>query len=199
MSAPRQTRLPAPRRRALIEDAAAKLFSEQGYGPTTMDDIAAAAGVTKPILYRHFDSKKALHLALLERARDELAAAPLDEYLHGEGSPAERVPAMLEAWFAHVEEHPYTWRLLFRDTTGDPEVQALHRELQRRQRAADVALMREIVPGLPEEELEPLGEVIRSSFYALALWWLEHPDVPRAVLVSAMSRVTRGITLGASG
>jgi AcrR family transcriptional regulator len=50
-----------------IEDAAARLFAEQGYAPTLLDEIAAAAGVTKPVLYRHFDSKQALYLALLRK------------------------------------------------------------------------------------------------------------------------------------
>ncbi|MFH8407938.1 hypothetical protein ACH4FX_24540 [Streptomyces sp. NPDC018019] len=68
-----------------------------------------------------------------------------------------------------------------------------HRELQRRQRATDVALLREYVPGLPEAELEPLGEAIRSSLYGLALWWLDRPEQPREVLVRAMVRITRGL------
>jgi len=50
-------RLPPDQRRALIEDAAARLFAERGYAATKREDIAAAAGVTKPILYRHFDNK----------------------------------------------------------------------------------------------------------------------------------------------
>ena len=149
----------------------------------------------KPMLYRHFESKRELHMRLLERRRDELAAAPLDSFLQGEGEPAERLPAMIDAWFAHVEQHPDTSRILFQDATGDPDVQALQRELRRRQRAADVALLREFAPRLPEDELEPLGEIIRSSLTGLALWWLDNPDVPRAVPVAAVLRVTTGVLL----
>ncbi|MEU9116054.1 TetR/AcrR family transcriptional regulator [Streptomyces sp. NPDC048483] len=179
--------------RTRIEDAAARLFAERGYAGTTIGEIAAAAGLSKPMLYRHFDSKQDLHLALLERHRDELAAAPIRELLDGEGDLEARVAAMYDAWFGHVESHPYIWRMMFRDTTGDPEVQAFHRELQRRQRETDMALLREFVPGIPEAELEPLGEAIRSSLYGLALWWLERPERPRDVLVAAMLRITRGL------
>jgi len=56
-----------------------------------------------------------------------------------------------------------------------------------------VMLLRRFAPGLPEEELEPLGEVIRSSLTGLALWWLDHPDTPRRVLVDVMFRVCRGL------
>jgi AcrR family transcriptional regulator len=188
-----QRRLPAAERRQLIEDAAARLFARRGYAATTVEDIVAEAGVSKPMLYRHFESKKELQVKLLERRRDELAAAPLDSFLQGDGTPEQRLPAMIDAWFAHVEAHPDSSRVLLADVTGDADAQALQRELRRRQRAADVALMRELAPLLPEDELEPLGEIIRSSLSGLALWWLERPEVPRAVVVAAVLRVTTGV------
>ena len=184
---------PAAERRALIEDAAARLFAERGYTATTVEDIVAAAGVSKPMLYRHFDSKKELHMKLLARRRDELAAAALDGLLQGDGDPGQRLPAMIDAWFAHVEQHPDTSRILFEDATGDPDIRELQRELRGRQRAADVALMREYAPQLPEAELEPLGEIIRSSLNGLALWWLERPDIARVVVVAAMLRTIEGL------
>ncbi|MEU7254294.1 TetR/AcrR family transcriptional regulator [Streptomyces rimosus] len=192
-----RTRAARAETRRRIEDTAARLFAERGYAGTTIGDIADGAGLSKPMLYRHFDSKKELHLALLERHRDELAAAPVQQLLHGEGDLLTRMEAMYDAWFGHVRSHPYIWRMMFRDTTGDPEVQDFHRELQRRQRATDVQLLREHIPGLPEAELEPLGEAIRSSLYGLALWWLDHPEQPREVLVAAMVRITRGLLMTA--
>lgn len=186
-------RLPAAERRDLIERAAARLFAERGYTATTVEEIVAEAGVSKPMLYRHFESKKQLHMKLLERRRDELAAAALDGFLHEEGTPEQRLPAMIDAWFAHVEEHPDTSRILLKDATGDPDIQALQNELRARQRAADVALLREFAPQLPEPELEPLGEIVRSSLTGLALWWLENPSVPRAVPVAAVLRVATGV------
>jgi AcrR family transcriptional regulator len=185
-------RLPATERRATIERAAEQLFAERGYAGTRIEDIVHCAGVTKPVLYRHFPSKAALHRALLEHHRDALAAAALDEYL-GAGSLDERLPAMLDAWFGYVEQHPYAWRLLLRDTTGDPDMQALHAELQARQRAADAALLRENLPHLTEAQIAPLAEVIRSSLTGLGLWWLDHPEVQRAQLVQTMLDVLNGV------
>jgi AcrR family transcriptional regulator len=180
-----RARLSAAQRRRLIEDAAAHLFARRGYAATTVEDIVAKAGVSKPMLYRHFESKKELHM--------KLAAAPLDVFLQGEGKLEERLPAMIDAWFIDVEQHPDTSRLLFQDATGDSDIQALQRELRRRQRAADVALLREFAPQLSEHELEPLGEIIRSSLTGLALWWLDNPNLPRATLVAAMLRMTNGM------
>jgi AcrR family transcriptional regulator len=192
-----QRRLPAAERRQLIEDAAARLFAQHGYAATTVEDIVVAAGVSKPMLYRHFESKKDLHMKLLEHRRDELAAAPLDSFIKGERELGKRLPAMVDAWFAHVEEHPDTSRILFQDASGDPDIQALQRELRRRQRAADMALLREFAPRLPSSELEPLGEIVRSSLTGLALWWLDNPNVPRSVPVAAVLRLTAGVLLTA--
>ena len=189
-----QPRLSAPERRRRIEEAATALFAERGYAATTIDDIVTGAGVTKPMLYRHFESKQALVMSLLERHRDELAAAPLDVLLATEHAAfPERLDAMLDAWFGYVEAHPFV-RLLLHDSSGDPEVAALVRELHDRQRAADVALLREFAPHIPTAELQPLGEVIRSSLAGLALWWMEHPDTDRADVIAGMRRVVLGLT-----
>jgi AcrR family transcriptional regulator len=193
-SAPPQSPRAAERQR--LESAAASLFAQKGYAKTTVDDIVERAGVSKPALYRHFESKKQLHMELLEHHRDALAAAALDAGFAEGGAVDARLHAMLDAWFAYVERHPYSG-LLFRDTTGDPQVYALHLELQARQRAADIALLREFAPAIPERELEPLGETLRSSLYGLALLWLERPELQRETLVATMMRVVRGILLTA--
>jgi AcrR family transcriptional regulator len=149
------------------------------------------------MLYRHFESKQQLQIKLLEHRRDELAAAALDRFLAGDVEPEQRLPAMIDAWFAHVEEHPDSSRVLFQDATGDPAIKAVQQELRGRQRAADVALLREFAPQLPDAELAPLGEIIRSSLTGLALWWLDHPEVPRATVVAAILRMTAGLLLTA--
>jgi len=186
-------RLPATERRALIEQAAARLFARHGYEATTVEDIVSAAGVSKPMLYRHFESKRDLCMRLMERRRDELASEPLTKFLEATGPPKERLAEMVDAWFAHVERHPHTAKMLFQDAPGDQPIRSLQAELRRRQRAADVAMLREWGPPLPEAEMEPLGEIIRSALTGLALWWLDNPEVPRSAVVGAMLRTTQGI------
>src|SRR5918997_5275736 len=65
-------RIPAAERRALILREAGRLFARDGYAGTRLDDVAAAAHVTKPMVYRHFESKQALYLALLDRHEADL-------------------------------------------------------------------------------------------------------------------------------
>src|SRR5918999_6123361 len=130
-SQPRQ-RLPVPERRALIIEGAGRLFGEHGYDNTRLDDVAAAAGVTKPILYRLFDSKRALYRALLERHRDDLSG--FVGAIPAEGTVSERLRAVLDVWLDYVEAHSYAWKMLFRDTGGGPEVAALRRRVHARAR-----------------------------------------------------------------
>ena len=59
-------RLPAEQRRSQLLEVAIEIFAERGFHATSMEDIAEAAGVTKPVLYQHFPSKHALYVELLE-------------------------------------------------------------------------------------------------------------------------------------
>ena len=68
-------RLPAPARREQILDVSVQVFAHRGFHSTSMNDVADAAGVTKPVLYQHFDSKQDLYLALLDEAGARLRNA----------------------------------------------------------------------------------------------------------------------------
>jgi AcrR family transcriptional regulator len=185
-------RLPVSERRVLIVEAAGRMFGERGYQATRLDDVAAAAGVTKPIIYRHFDGKRALYLALLERHRDDLET--FAEMIPPEGTPQERLRAVLQVWFDYVEAHSYAWMMLFRDTGGGPQVQAFRIEVHARARAVLVEIIRSLsrVP-IPRRELEPLAELMSMGMANLVLWWMETPGVSRGAILDAMSRVWAGL------
>ena len=186
MAVATQKRLPPAERRELILESAGRLFGERGYTHTSLDEIAAAAGVTKPILYRHFDSKKALYLALLERHRDDLPR--FFERVPPDLPFEQGVEAILETWFDYVAEHGYAWRMLFRDSGGGPEIHEFRRGNQDRARE----VLAEFIPGqkgIPKAQVEPLAEFLRAGGAGLALWSLDHPEVTRATLVTTANRV----------
>jgi AcrR family transcriptional regulator len=193
-------RLPTAERRSLIVDAAGRLFGEQGYDAARLDDIAAAAGVTKPILYRHFADKQALYLALLERHRDDLPS--FTAAMPASATPEQRIRAVLERWVAYVEEHTYSWRMLFRDAGGGPEVRAFRAEVQAAAQAVLVGTVAALSPRpIPERELEAVAELLRGGMAAVVLWWMDRPDVPREAIVDAITRVWTGLLApaGAAG
>ena len=184
----RKKRLPAHERRALILDSAGRLFGEHGFDGVTLDEVAAAADVTKPVLYRHFDSKRSLYLAILERHRQDLPS--FFERVPADLSGDQRLEAILEIWFAYVEERGFAWKMLFRDTGGGEEVQAFRRATQRLAREVLAAFVRDQVGrGVPEHEVGPLAEFLRAGGAGVALWSLEHPEVPRPALVAGAKRI----------
>jgi AcrR family transcriptional regulator len=182
---PRQ-RLPVAERRAVIVEAAGRLFGERGYEATRLDEIAAAASVTKPIVYRHFDSKRDLYLALLDRHRDDLAG--FVAAMPAAGSAEERLRAVLELWLDYVEARSYAWKMLFRDTGGGPEIAARRREVHATARAVLVALIRSLAATpVPRRELEPLAELMSMGMAALVLWWIEDAAVSRAAVLDSLT------------
>ena len=68
-------RLTAPARREQLLDVALEVFARSGYHGTSMNDVAEAAGVTKPVLYQHFESKRELYQALLDEVGARLLGA----------------------------------------------------------------------------------------------------------------------------
>jgi AcrR family transcriptional regulator len=188
----RRRRLAPEQRRLLIVEAAGRLFGEHGYNGTRLDDVAAAAGVTKPVVYRHFDSKTHLYLALLERHREDLgsfaAAVPAS------GTLEQRLRAVLELWLDYVETHAYAWKMLFRDTGGGPHVQAVRIDVHAQARATLVGMIRTLAAtSIPRRELEPLAELLSMGMAALVLWWIEDAAVSRDAVADAITRVWLGL------
>jgi AcrR family transcriptional regulator len=182
-------RLSAAARREVIAGAAAEVFAERGYNGASIEEIARRSGVTPPVLYDHFASKQELFRALLESHFADLREV-WGRNFGGEDSPERRVARSFDAWFAYIESHPFAGRLLFRETTGDPAIAAMHAEVAAASRAAVMPLAT-AEPGLldlagsGEEAVDMLWEILRGVLQNLAIWWYEHPAVPRERVVAA--------------
>jgi AcrR family transcriptional regulator len=172
----------AAARREVIERAATEAFAERGYHGASIDEIARRSGVSPPVVYDHFESKRDLHERLLERHRDDLLRL-WDEYLPADDASEEMVPRAIDAWARYVEANPYAVRMFFRETTGDPEVQAFHAKVQAQAGAALVPIMARVTGG-EGKPLEMAVEIVREGLTGLAIWWHEHPDVPREQVVA---------------
>jgi AcrR family transcriptional regulator len=184
-------RLPAADRRALILREAGRLFARHGYAGTRLEDIAAAAHVTKPIVYRHFESKKALYVALLVKHRDDLPT-----FVEG-GEPLD---AILEHWLGYVRENSHAWVMLFRDYSGDEDIRVLRREVNLRAREVLAGFVAERAgDGLPADQVEPTAELLTSGLAGLALWWIDHPDTRLEVVAAVAQRIIEGSFAGATG
>jgi len=184
--------MPAAERRELIERAATKVFAEHGYAGASIDEIARRSEVSAPVVYDHFDSKLALFVRLLERTRDELLAMWMHT-LAGEDPARIRMERAFDAWARYVESNRFASRMYFLEATGDPQARAAHREIQAQGRAALSTILGQ-QPGAQRiardaDGLEMAAETMRAGLAGLAIWWDEHPRVPRERIVETAMNV----------
>ncbi|MEO6122186.1 MAG: TetR/AcrR family transcriptional regulator [Ilumatobacteraceae bacterium] len=105
-------RLPASARREQLLDVALQVFARQGYHGASMNDIAEAAGVTKPVVYQHFDSKRELYLALLDAVGERLLTA-ISKATAGATSGKHQTELGFQAYFRWVADDHDAFLLLF--------------------------------------------------------------------------------------
>jgi AcrR family transcriptional regulator len=114
-------RLPAEQRRRQLLDVACDVFAASGFHGTSMDEVAVAAGVTKPVLYQHFPSKRALYTELLSDVERQLLDQLTRATEHAPTGRA-RVEEGFQAYFRFVTQNDAGFRLLFgASVRNDPD------------------------------------------------------------------------------
>jgi AcrR family transcriptional regulator len=191
-AAAKPARLGAAERRREIELAAGRVFAERGYAAARLDDIAAAAGVTKPVIYRHFGSKKELYLALLERHRADLGGfLPPPSELTFEEDVESLLRRVVDRWLDYVRENSHAWVMLFRDHSGDEEIRAFRVAVSERAREVFASFIA-AQPGspIPSEQVEATAEELCSGLAGLALWWIDRPAVAKETVLAVAERMS---------
>src|SRR5215468_8132587 len=109
----RRRRLTAAARRAQLIEIGRTVFAERGYEATSVEEIAARAKVSKPIVYEHFGGKEGLYAVIVDREM-ELVVRRISEGI-ASGSPRERLERAALAFLRYVEERPAGFAVLSRD------------------------------------------------------------------------------------
>jgi AcrR family transcriptional regulator len=123
-------RLTADRRREQLLDVSLTLFAERGFSATTMDDIAEAAGVTKPLLYQHFASKRALYLELVDSVAHTMLEA-IGKAVAAAVGQRQQVEGGFAAYFDLAVTHRDAFNLLFgSNVPNDLELSRAARHVQ---------------------------------------------------------------------
>jgi AcrR family transcriptional regulator len=128
-------RMARVQRREQILDAATRAFARAGYTATGLDDVAAEAGITRVLLYRHFESKKDMYWAVLQRALNRLGET-VGPGMYDEGT----IPALLRA----ASADPDGFRLLFRHAAREPEFRDVMDSMNADSRAITYSYLTEI-------------------------------------------------------
>ena len=199
--AKRQRLKPEVRREKLLE-AATEVFAERGYEGARVEQIADVAQVSPGLLYRHFEGKQELYEELLLLANRQLL-----EHLAQAAAPNlptdQRVLRGLDAFFGFVEGHRNLWRLIMKDVV-EPEIAAIREDVVRRSvgLVATLAAQEQDFGGTQphERELEMVSVMLVGSVVSLAAWWMDHPKVPRNVIVAvAMESLWVGLERARAG
>jgi AcrR family transcriptional regulator len=147
-----------------------RVFAEQGFYVTSMSDIAEAAGVTKPVLYQHFASKRELYAHLLSEVGSQLQEA-ITKAVAAANSPREMVENGFAAYFQFVDSHRDAFQLFYASGSWrDEEFSALVHEVEN-SIAEQVAGLIEI-EGLSEEQRRLLGHGIVGMIEGASTHWL---------------------------
>jgi AcrR family transcriptional regulator len=162
--------LPRAARQESILRGAARAFAGTGYAATSMEDIAAASGITKLIVYRHFASKEELYRSVLQRVFDRLAEEFVIGYSRGAGGVGAR------SLLTVAREDPDGFQLLWHHAAHEPQFAAYARELRERSVDASRALIGgQVPPDLHEWAAHTLVDYLVEA----VLNWLEYGDPTR--------------------
>jgi AcrR family transcriptional regulator len=179
-------RLSGEERRAAILESALAVFADRGYHASSIDDIAREGGVSKALIYEHFDSKQKLYEELLEQHAGELferLGTAMDE---AGDTAAARLASGLDAFYRFVEEHRVAWRMLFREAS-DPEMVAVLERIVAQVTGVVAALIAQdpgartsdVDEAARDEGIEMIAQMLVGSVQSLSNWWADHQEVPR--------------------
>ncbi|HLN07337.1 MAG TPA: TetR/AcrR family transcriptional regulator [Acidimicrobiales bacterium] len=164
--------LPRAERRAAILHGAARAFASCGFADTSMEDVAAACGVTKLIVYRHFGSKEELYREILQQVFDHLG-----EELRSELALPSRSGLGSRTLLTVARDDPWAFTLLWRHAAHEPQFAAYAAEL----RSVSVAVVRDLTSLDTGDELLDgwRAQVLFGWLVEATLTWLEQGDATR--------------------
>ena len=205
MGRPEPTEQEREARRAVLLDAAVDAIRRHG-PDVSMEDLAKAAGVTKPILYRNFGHRDGLTTALAARFAKGLQETLLSAMAAG-NAPGETLVKTIDAYLEFVERDPEVYRFLVRrllvneQTARDPSVGNFLRQVSNQVALVVGEQLR--AAGRDSGGAEPLAYGLVGMVHAAGDWWLERQTMPRATLVGylvgLLSDGFTGLGLGPDG
>jgi AcrR family transcriptional regulator len=171
-----RSRLPREDRMEQMLGEAHDLFADRGYAAVTMDEIAAAVGVTKPLLYTYFGNKERLYIACMERAGDALLAT-IGGAVGKTENPGDALGAGVRAFFSFLDSDRAAWAVLF-DETLPHGGEVFDRVAAYRAQIATL-VSGSLLTQMPmrrreaaKVEVEALSTALLGAAEALARWWL---------------------------
>jgi len=153
------------RRQAIIAGAA-EAFVKHGYEATSLDDVAQAASISRALLYRHFDTKKAIYQAVIDNFLATFhgsVAANADKRFSGD-----TLSGLVQA----AQSDPNGFRLFFRHAVREPDFQAYYDELVSKRVAYIEAALKQFIASKKERRFK--AELMQELVIGTILIWLDN-------------------------
>ncbi len=190
--APAFQRLPRSVREKQILDAAVTVFARRGYHATTVDDVAEAAGISKPMVYAYVGTKEELYIACMRREGDRLVAAVTGAVTEG-GAADDRLWRGLRAFFRFVAEYRDGWRVLYRQARGQETFAEVLGEL----RAQMIEIVTQMLTRTNDEtgalasveDMRTFGYALTGAAESMAEWVVEQQQADPAETATRLVNV----------
>lgn len=186
-----------PERRRAILDAADRVIQRDG-PDASMIAIAAEAGISKPILYRHFGDKSGLYRALASRHVDPLIERIRDE-LHQHTEFDVRARATVGAYLSMISQNLNLYRFLMdRATSEDQRTRSDLGMMVRRmgEELAELLVVEGRIAGRLRAQIT--AHAVVGMVQAAGEWWLEHPEVGEEEIIDHLTAAVVGAVQGSS-
>jgi AcrR family transcriptional regulator len=183
-------RLPRAVRERQMLDAAVAVFSRRGYHGASVDEIAEAAGISKPMVYAYLGTKEELFVACLYREGAHLMEALVAATVGEELAPDERLRRGLRAFFDFVASHRDGWIVLYQQARGQERFAGVLAQM--RARIVEIVsgmLARATAAAGRDDDVTLAGYAVVGAAEALADWVVEHPDEDSDALATRLANV----------
>lgn len=169
-------RLTATQRRAQLIDVGRRVFAEHGYKGTSVEEIARAAGVSKPIVYEHFGGKEGLYAVIVDREMEGLVQRVARSI--GTGSPRVRFESAVVAFLTYAEERPDGFIVLTRDApSSGGGMTSVISDLSDQIR--DIFDIQFSALGLDPAVSPIVAHALIGMVTQAGLYWSANPDLPK--------------------
>ncbi|QSQ13899.1 TetR/AcrR family transcriptional regulator [Myxococcus landrumensis] len=166
----KKQRLTGPQRRAQLLEVGRELFASRGYEATAIEEVAAQAGVSKPIVYEHFGAKEGLYAAIVEQEMDALVQRMSDAI--AQGTPRERFEGAVLAFLSYAKEEPAGFAVLTRDSPTSSARRGLTRVIDDlAQRVGDIFQAEFSRAGFNAKVAPVYANALVGMVTQVGVWW----------------------------
>lgn len=168
-------RLPRAVREQQMLDAAVRVFSQRGYHDAAMDEIAALAGISKPMLYAYLGTKEQLFIACLHREGARLMEA-VAAVADADVEPGRQVRRAMKAFFTFVATHRDGWSVLYRQARGQEPFAGVIAQIRGRWIDLLVGALSNATEPARSSDVIPAAYAVVGAVESLADWIVDHAE-----------------------